>query len=75
MARSTIDSCLNMREMVSPFGAFRVNIIAEALADGSDSKFCLAICLVIVGGSHVTVNLHISHELHPKAAGEFWVPI
>jgi len=60
---------------VSPLGAFGVNEIAEALAFCSDSAFCLVICLVMITGSHVEINLDISHELHPEVGGELGVPI
>ena len=56
-----------MREVANPFGAFRTDIVSEALADGSDSSFCLAIGLVMVSGSHVEINLDVGHKLHPEA--------
>ena len=64
-----------MREMANPFGAFRTNIVAEALADSSDSSFCLAIGLVMVSGSYVEINLDVGHKLHPEAGGEPGVSI
>ena len=64
-----------MREVASPLGAFRADIVVEALADGSDSAFCLAIGLVMVSGSHVEINLDIGHKLHPEAGGELGVSI
>ena len=56
-----------MRPVTNPFGAFRTDIVEEGLGDGSDSAFYLAIGLVIVSGSHVEINLDISHKLHPEA--------
>ena len=56
-----------MREVASPFGAFGVNIVAKALADGPYSAFCLAIGLVMVSGGHVEINLDVGHKLLPKA--------
>ena len=64
-----------MREVADPFGAFRADIVAEALADGSDSAFCLAIGLVMVSGSHVKINLDVGHKLHSEAGGEPWVSV
>ena len=64
-----------MRKVASPFGSFGVNIVAKALADSSDSAFCLAIGLVMVSGSHVEINLDVSHKLLPKAGGEPGVSI
>ena len=58
---------MNMREVASPFGAFGVNIVAKALADGPDSAFSLAIGLVMVSCSHVEINLDVGHKLLPKA--------
>ena len=55
---------------MDPFGAFRADIVVEALADSSDSAFCLAIGLVMVSGSHVEINLDVGHKLHPEAGGE-----
>ena len=56
-----------MWEVADPFGSFRVNIVAEALTNSSDSAFCLAIGLVMVSGSHVDINLDVCHKLHPEA--------
>ena len=56
-----------MGKVANPFGAFRTDIVAEALADGSDSALCLAIGLVMVSGSHVEINLDVGHKLHPEA--------
>ena len=42
---------MNMREVADPFGAFRADIVAESLADSSDSALCLAIGLVMVSGT------------------------
>ena len=70
VTRSGIDSCLNMRKVASPFGSFRVNIVAKALGDGSDSSFSLAIGLVMVSGSHVEINFDIGHKLSPEGGGE-----
>ena len=56
-----------MREVASPFGAFGVNIVAEALADGPYSAFSFAIGLVMVSGGHVETNLDVGHKLLPKA--------
>ena len=56
-----------MREVSNPFGAFRTDIVAEALADSSDSALCLAIGLLMVRGSHVEINLDVGHKLHPEA--------
>jgi len=39
---SGIDSCLNMGEVLNPFGASRSSKVAEALANGSNSALCLA---------------------------------
>ena len=64
-----------MREVTSPLGAFGVNIFAEALADGPDSAFCLAIGLVMVSGGHVEINLDVGHKLLPKAGGESRISI
>ena len=64
-----------MREVANPFGAFRTDIVSEALADSSDSAFCLAIGLVMVSGSHVEINLDVGHELHPEAGGELGISI
>ena len=52
---------LNMREVTSPLGAFGVNIVAEALADGPDSAFSLVIGLVMVSCGHVEINLDVGH--------------
>ena len=59
-----------MREIASPFGAFGVNIVAKALADGPDSAFHLAIGLAMACCSHVESNLDVGHKLLPKAGGE-----
>ena len=64
-----------MREVTSSFGAFGVNIVSEALADGPDSAFCLAIGLVMVSGGHVGINLDVGHKLLPKARGESRISI
>ena len=64
-----------MRKVANPFGAFRTNIVVEALADGCDSALCLAIGLVIVSGSHVEINLDVGHKLHPEAGGELGISI
>ena len=64
-----------MKEVASPLGAFQVNIVAEALADGPYSAFSLAIGLVMVSGGHVEINLDIRHKLLPKAGGESGVSI
>ena len=64
-----------MREVASPFGAFGVNIVAKALADGPDSAFSLAIGLVMVSGGHVEINLDVVHKLLPKARGESRISI
>ena len=64
-----------MREVADPFGAFRINIVSEALADSSDSALCLAIGLVMVSDSNVEINLNVGHELHPEAGGELGVSI
>ena len=64
-----------MREVTSPLGALGVNIVAEALADGPDSAFSLAIGLVMVRGGHVEVNLDVDHKLLPKARGESRISI
>ena len=61
-----MNSCLNMREVVNPLGSFGTDIVAEALADGSDSALCLAIGLVMVSSSHVEINLDVGHKVHPK---------
>ena len=59
-----------MREVADPFGAFRTEIVAEALAESSDSALCLAIGLMMVSGSHVEINLDVGHKLHPESGGE-----
>ena len=64
-----------MREVASPFGAFGVNIVAKALADGSYSAFCLASGLVMVSGGHVEINCDVGHKPLPKAGGESGVSI
>ena len=64
-----------MREVTSPLGAFGVNIVAKALADGPDSVFCLAIGLVMVSCSHVEINLDVGHKLLPKARCESRISI
>ena len=64
-----------MREVADPFGTFRTNIVAKALADSSDSALCLAIGLVMVSGSHVEINLDVGHKLHPEAGGELGISI
>ena len=64
-----------MWEVVDPLGAFRADIVAEALADSSDSALCLAIGLVMVSGSHVEINLDVGHKLHPEAGCEPGVSI
>ena len=56
-----------MPEVTDLFGSFRVNIVAETLADSSDSAFCLTIALVMVSGSHIEINLDVGHNLHPEA--------
>ena len=75
VARGSIDSCLNMREVASSLGAFGVNIVAEALADGSYSALSLAIGLVMVSGGHVEINLDVGHKLLPKSGGESGISI
>ena len=60
---------------MNPFGAFRINIVSEALADGSDSSLCLAIGLVMVSSRHVEINFDVRHKLHPEAGGELGVSI
>ena len=64
-----------MREVASPLGAFGVNIVAKALADGPYSAFSLAIGLVMVSGGHVEINLDVGHKLLPKSGGEPGVSI
>ena len=64
-----------MREVASQFGAFGVNIVAKALADGPYSAFCLAIGLVMVSGGHVEINFDVGYKLLPKAGGESGVSI
>ena len=64
-----------MREVASPFGAYGVNIVVKALADGPDSAFCLAIGQVIVSGGHLGINLDVGHKLLPKAGGESRISI
>ena len=64
-----------MRKMANPLGAFRTNIVTEALVDSSDSAFCLAIGLVMVSGSHVEINLDVGHKLHPEVGGELGISI
>ena len=64
-----------MREVTSPVGAFGVNIVAESLADGPDSAFCLAIGLVMVSGGHVEINLDVGHKLFPTTRGESRISI
>ena len=64
-----------MREVANPFGAFGTDIVAEALADGSDSAFSLAIGLVMVSSSHVEINLDLGHKLHPEAGGKLRISI
>ena len=59
-----------MRKVASPLGSLGVNIVAKALADGSDSAFCLPIGLVMVSGNHVEINLDVGYKLLPKAGGE-----
>ena len=59
-----------MREVTSLLGAFGVKIVAETLADGPDSAFCLAIGLVMVSGGHVEINFDVGHKLLPEAGGE-----
>ena len=56
-----------MGKMADPFGTFRTDIVAETLADASDSALCLAIGLVMVSGSHVEINLDVGHKLNPEA--------
>ena len=53
--------------MANLLSAFRTNLVAEALADGSDSALCLTIGLVMVSGSHVEINLDVDHRLHQEA--------
>ena len=64
-----------MREVTSPLGAFGVDIVAKALADGPYSAFCLTIGLVMVSGGHVEINLDVGHKLLPKAGGESGISI
>ena len=64
-----------MKEVWSPLGAFGVNIVVEALANGPYFAFSLAIGLVMVSGGHVEINLHVGHKLWPKAGGESRVSI
>ena len=64
-----------MREMTSPLGAFGVNIVMEALAEGPDSAFSLAIGLVMVSCCHVEINLNIGHKLVPKVGSESGISI
>ena len=64
-----------MRVVANPLATFRADIVAEALADGSDSAFCLAIGLVIVSGSHIGINLDVGHKLHPEAGGKLRISI
>ena len=59
-----------MGKVANPFGAFRADIVAEALADGSDSALCLAIGLMMVSGSHVEIYFDVGHKLHPESGGE-----
>ena len=61
--------------MASLLGAFGVNIVAKALADGPYSAFSLAIGLVMVSGGHVEINLDVGHKLLPKAGGESGISI
>ena len=60
---------------MNPFGAFRIDIVAKALADSLDSAFSLAIGLVMVSDSHVDVNLNVGHKLHPERGGELRISI
>ena len=64
-----------MREMTSPLDAFRVNIVAKALAGGPYSEFCLAIGLVMLSCSLVEIILDVGHKLVPKAGSESRVSI
>jgi hypothetical protein len=64
-----------MREVASPFGAFGIDKVSEALADCSDSAFSLAIGLVVICCCHVEINLDVGHKLHPEAGGELGVSI
>ena len=59
-----------MREVASPLGAFGVNLVGKALAEGPYSAFSLAIGLVMVSGGHVEIDLDVGHKLLPKAGGE-----
>jgi len=61
--------------VASPLGAFGVKEIAEAFPYCSHSAFCLAIGLVMISGSHVEINFHISQELHAEAGGGLGVSI
>ena len=60
---------------MNPLGSFGTDIVAETLADGSDSALCLAIGLVIVSGSHVEINIDVGHKLHPEAGGELGISV
>ena len=73
--QGNIESCLNIREVADPLGAFRIDIVVEPLADGADSTVCLAIGLMIVSGSHNEINLDVGHKLHPEAGGELGITI
>ena len=64
-----------MRTVASLLGSFGVNIVAKALANGSDSALSLAIGLVLVSGSHVEINFDVGHKLLPKAGGESGISI
>jgi len=75
MARRSIASCLKMGKVTSPLAAIGVNEIAETLGYCSDSVFCLAIALVMMGSSHIEITFDISHELHPAAGAELGVSI
>ena len=75
VSRSGIGGCLDMRKVASPLCFFGVNIVVKALADSSDSGFCLAIGLVMVRGSQVEINFGVIYKLLPKAGGEPGVSI
>ena len=72
---SGVDSCLDVRKVASPFGAFGVDEVAEALADGPNPSFSLAIGVVMIGRGHIEINFDVGHELHPEAGGELGVSI
>ena len=61
--------------MVSPFEAFGVGEVAQALVDGPNPSFSLANGLVMIGGGHIEINFDVGHELHSEAGGELGVSI